>query len=91
MRDSENGKNIRKKLEVDFVINRSSEKYYVQSAFSLSTQEKIDQEQASLIKIPDSFKKIIVVSGNSPVWRTEQGITVMGLYDFILNPDSLNI
>ena len=90
-RVNENGKNTRKQLEVDFVINRGSERYYIQSAFALPTQEKIDQEQASLIRIPDSFKKIIVVNGNAPLWRNEQGITFMGLYDFLLNDNSLNM
>ena len=90
-RVSENGKSIRKHLEVDFVINRGSVRYYIQSAFALPTQEKIDQEQASLIRIPDSFKKIIVVNGTSPLWRNEQGITFMGLYDFFLNENSLNM
>ena len=87
----ENGKNTRKQLEVDFVINRGSERYYIQSAFALPSQEKIDQEQASLIKIPDSFKKIIVVNENTPIWRNEQGITFMGVYDFMLNDNSLNM
>ena len=87
----ENGKNTRKQLEVDFVINRGSERYYIQSACALPTQEKIDQEQASLIRIPDSFKKIIVVNGTTPLWRNEQGITFMGLYDFFLNDNSLNM
>ena len=90
-RVTENGKNTRKQLEVDFVINRGSERYYIQSAYALPTQEKIDQEQASLIRIPDSFKKIIVVNGNAPLWRNEQGITFMGLYDFFLNDNSLNM
>ena len=78
-------------LEVDFVINRGSERYYIQSAYALPTQEKIDQEQASLIRIPDSFKKIIVVNGNAPLWRNKQGITFIGLYDFFLNDNSLNM
>ncbi len=90
-RVSENGKNIRKQLEVDFVVNRSSERYYIQSAFALPTQEKIDQEQASLNKIPDSFKKIIILNGNTPIWRNEKGITFIGVYDFFLNPNSLNL
>lgn len=87
----ENGKNTRKQLEVDFVINRGSERYYIQSAFALPTQEKIDQEQAPLIRIPDSFKKIIVVNRTTPLWRNEHGITFMGLYDFFLNDNSLNM
>ena len=84
------GKKIRRQLEVDFVVNRMSERYYIQSAFALPTQEKIDQEQASLIKIQDSFKKIIITGGNSPLWRNERGITFMGLFDFLLNEDSLS-
>ena len=90
-RVAENGKNTRKQLEVDFVLNRGSERYYIQSAFALPTQEKIDQEVASLIRIPDSFKKIVVVNGTMPLWRNEQGITFMGLYDFFLNDNSLNM
>ena len=87
----ENGKNTRKQLEVDFVINRGSERYYIQSAFALPTKEIIEQEQASLIKIPDSFRKIVVVNGNMPLWRNEQGITFMGSYEFFLNENSLNM
>lgn len=84
------GKKIRKQLEVDFVVNRGSRRYYIQSAYALPNQEKIDQEQSSLTKIPDSFKKIIITGGNTPVWRNEQGITVMGLFDFLLNENSLD-
>lgn len=79
----------RKQLEVDFVINRGSQRYYIQFAYALPDQEKLAQEQASLLRIRDSFKKIIVVSTNTPVWRTEQGIVIMNLYDFLLDGDSL--
>ena len=81
----------RKQLEVDFVANQGNKRYYIQSAFALPDQEKMDQEQASLIKISDSFKKIIVVNSNIPVWRTDQGILVMNLYDFLLNENSLDM
>lgn len=91
VRKTEDEKQVRKQLEVDFVVNRSSQRYYIQSAFALPTQEKVDQEQASLINIPDSFKKIVVVNGNSPVWRNEEGITFMGIYDFLLNENSLDL
>ena len=91
VRMEEDGKKTRKQLEVDFVVNNASKRYYIQSAFALPDKEKVDQEQASLIKIPDSFKKIIVVSGNSPVWRNEEGITIMGIFDFLLNENSLDI
>lgn len=90
-RNMEDGKNTRKQLEVDFVVNRSSERYYIQSAFALGTEEKIDQEQAPLVNIPDSFRKLIIVNGSFPIWRNEQGITFMGIYDFLLNPNSLNL
>ena len=81
----------RKQLEVDFVANQGNKRYYIQSAFALPDQEKMDQEQASLVKISDSFKKIIVVNSNTPVWRNDQGILVMNLYDFLLNENSLDM
>ena len=84
------GKKVRKQLEVDFVANQGSKRYYIQSAYALPNQEKIEQEQASLTKIPDSFKKIIITGGNTPVWRNDQGITIMGIFDFLLNENSLD-
>lgn len=91
VRMGENGKRVRKQLEVDFVVNQSNKRYYVQSAFALPNKEKVDQEQTSLVKVPDSFKKIIVVGDNSPIWRNEEGITFMGIYDFLLNEKSLDL
>ena len=91
IRIEENGRKVRKQLEVDFVINQASKRYYIQSAFSLPDREKILQEQASLVRIPDSFKKIIVVGNNQPISRTEEGITVIGILDFMLNKDSLDV
>ncbi len=90
IRVDENGKKVRKHLEVDFVINKGSRRYYIQSAYALPDREKIEREQASLTKISDSFKKIIITGGNKPVWRNEQGITIMGIFDFLLNEDSLD-
>lgn len=90
IRVDENGKKVRKHLEVDFVINKGSKRYYIQSAYALPDREKIEREQASLTKISDSFKKIIITGGNKPVWRNEQGITIMGIFDFLLNEDSLD-
>ena len=81
----------RKQLEVDFIANQGNKRYYIQSAFALPDQEKMDQEQASLIKISDSFKKIIVVNSNTPVWRNEEGILIMNLYDFLLKENSLDM
>ena len=91
MRVNEVGKKVRRQLEVDFVINQAGKRYYIQSAFALPDKDKMEQEQASLIRIPDSFKKIVVVGGNSPIWRNEAGITVMGIYDFLLNENSLDL
>lgn len=91
VRTPENGKMLKKQLEVDFVVNHASRRYYIQSAFALPDQEKINQEQASLIHIPDSFKKIMIVGGNTPIWRNEKGITIMGIYDFLLNENSLDL
>ena len=65
------------------------ERYYIQSAYAMPDEEKMEQEQASLINVPDSFKKIIVVESGMPLWRNEQGITIMNIYDF-LDEDSLN-
>lgn len=91
VRTPEDGKRLKKQLEVDFVVNHASKRYYIQSAFALPNQEKMEQEQASLIRISDSFKKIIIVGGNTPLWRNEEGITVMGIFDFLLNEDSLDM
>lgn len=91
VRIEEDGKKTRKQIEVDFVVNYASKRYYIQSVFALPDKKKADQEQASLVKIPDSFKKIIVVNGNGPVWRNEEGITIMGIFDFMLNENSLDL
>ena len=85
------GKVVRKRLEVDFVCNRGSLRYYIQSAFAIPDREKMEQEQNSLIRIDDSFKKIIVVKDRIKLWRNEKGIVVMGIMDFLLNPDSLDL
>ncbi|MGI6326781.1 MAG: ATP-binding protein [Saccharofermentanales bacterium] len=81
------GKITRKQLEVDFVANRGNQRYYIQSAFAIPDLKKMNQEQASLVKIPDSFKKIIVVAHETPLWRNEHGITFMNIYDFLLDKD----
>lgn len=90
-RVDEGGKKVRKQLAVDFVVNQFNKRYYIQSAFLISDREKFEQEQAPLVKIPDSFKKIVVVGNNTPIWRNEEGITFMGIYDFLLNENSLDI
>ena len=90
-RVDEGGKKVRKQLEVDFVVNQFNKRYYIQSAFLISDREKFEQEQAPLVKIPDSFKKIVVVGNNNPIWRNEEGITFIGIYDFLLNENSLDL
>ena len=85
------GKRVRKQLEVDFVATKGSEKYYIQSAFDMNNEEKIAQEQRSLVNISDSFKKIIIVADNIKVRRNEEGITTIGLRNFLLDENSLNI
>ena len=90
-RVDEGGKKVRKQLAVDFVVNQFNKRYYIQSAFLISDREKFEQEQAPLVKIPDSFKKIVIVGNNTPIWRNEEGITFMGIYDFLLNENSLDL
>lgn len=88
---NEEGKAERKQLEIDFVANLGSKRYYIQSAFSMKTEEKQMQEKASLIRVNDSFKKIIVVKDVVNVTRDEVGITTMSVYDFLLKENSLEL
>ncbi len=88
---NEEGKRQRANLEVDFVCNLGSRRYYIQSAYRMETEEKIKQERASLLKVSDSFKKIIIIGEESPVLRDENGITTMSIYDFLLKKDSLEL
>lgn len=88
---SNDGKQQIKQLEVDFVCNQGSKRYYVQSAFSIPTEEKMRQEQASLDKIDDSFKKIIVTQDHVKAWRNEKGYLIINILDFLLNRDSLDL
>lgn len=81
----------RKQLEVDFVCNLGSKRYYIQSALNLDSKEKMIQENRPLINIGDNFKKIIIVKDNIKLWRTEEGIVIMGILEFLLNKDSLDL
>ena len=83
------GKWKRKQLEVDFVVNDGNQKCYIQSALALPDEDKRKQEMASLLRINDSFKKIIIVKDDIKPWRDENGILMMGLLDFLMRPDSL--
>ena len=86
----DSGKNIRKQLEVDFVVNRGDERYYIQSALSVAEPDKREQEIASLIRIPDSFRKIVVVRDYIKPWQDENGIQYIGIEDFLLQESYLS-
>ena len=79
------GKKTRKQLEIDFVVNRGEERYYLQSALSIEDPGKKEQEIASLIRIPDSFKKMVIVRDYIQPWRDENGIQYIGIEDFLLD------
>lgn len=85
----QDGKQQRKQLEVDFVCNKGPKRFYIQSAFSMPDAEKRKQEEASLLRIDDSFGKIIVTKDTPAPWHTENGVLVISVYDFLLNPDLL--
>lgn len=80
---------LRKQLEIDFVVNNGSKRYYIQSALSLPNEEKIEQEMASLKNVSDSFQKIIIVKDNIVPHHNESGILFINLYDFLLNREIL--
>lgn len=81
---------IKKRTEIDFVCNLGSRRYYVQSAFAIPDSKKMQQESRPLNSVADSFKKIIVVKDPIKLWRTEEGVVVMGLRQFLLDPESLD-
>ncbi|MDE6262900.1 MAG: ATP-binding protein [Muribaculaceae bacterium] len=81
---------FRKQLEIDFVANQNHKRYYIQSAFAMPDKEKLQQESNSLKNINDGFKKIIVVKDFIHPWYTEDGILVIGLFDFLLNSKSID-
>ena len=88
----DNGLSVRKSFEVDFVVNSGNRRYYIQSAYNIPTQEKMEQEQASLLSINDAFRKIIIV--NQPILSgyNERGILMLSLSDFLFEPEkSLNL
>ena len=89
-KNSEN-KTTKKQLEVDFVVTRGSEKYYIQSAFAMDSRSKQEQEERPLNAIGDSFKKIIVVRDNIKVRRNDMGIVTIGIRNFLLDENSLNL
>lgn len=91
VKKDEEGKQYRTQLEIDFVCNQGSRRYYLQSAFKLESEEKRMQEKASLLKVNDSFKKIIVSGEDGLIHRSEDGIITMSIYDFLLKHNSLEL
>lgn len=85
-----NDKDVRNKREVDFIANLGTKRYYIQSAYSLPSVEKTEQEKASLLNIDDSFKKIIIVKDRVKAFLDDNGIVTINLFDFLLNKDSLD-
>ena len=85
----ENNKTIRKKLEVDFVVNKGSKRIYIQSAYALPDAEKVQQEQRSLLNIPDSFQKIIITGDYRRSNFNEEGVLFIGIFDFLLDINSV--
>lgn len=85
------GRRVRKQYEVDFVANQGSQRYYIQSAFVMPTDAKERQESQSLLNLNDAFKKIIIVKDYINPKRNEEGIVTIGLIDFLLKPELLNM
>ena len=82
---------VRKQLEIDFVCNLGSKRYYIQSALSLPDREKTVQEEKPLLHIDDNFKKIIIVKGSFKPWYSEEGILILSIFDFLLDEKSLDL
>lgn len=85
----EEGRDVRKQVEVDFVANRGSDRVYIQSALEMGTPEKAAQEKASLLGINDSFKKVVLVRDVVKPLRDERGVVTMSVFDFLLDENSL--
>lgn len=87
---TEKGTNVRKQLEIDFVCNQGSKRYYIQSAYAIPDQAKMEQEQRSLMLTGDFFKRMIITKDTPAPYYNESGVLIMNVYDFLLNENSLN-
>lgn len=85
------GKSKRTQLEIDFVANKNSKRYYIQSALNIDSEDKKEQETKSLNKITDSFKKIVVVKDNIIPWHDEQGLLYIGIQQFLLEENAIDL
>ena len=83
------GNGVRRQLEIDFVCNKGSRRYYIQSAYAMPTNEKMEQEQRSLLLTGDFFKKIIVTKDTPAPYYNDRGVLIMNIFDFLMNPNSL--
>ena len=88
---NEKGNSIRKQLEIDFVCNKGSKRYYIQSAYAIPDQAKMEQEQRSLMLTGDFFKRIIITKDTPAPYYNENGVLIMSVYDFLLNENRLDI
>lgn len=87
---NEKGASIRKQLEIDFVCNQGSKRYYIQSAYAIPDQAKMEQEQRSLMLTGDFFKRMIITKDTPAPYYNESGVLIMNVYDFLLNENSLD-
>lgn len=85
----DNGKKDYKQLEIDFVANKGSDKYYIQSAYSIEDNNNRQQELQSLLNVGDSFKKMVIVYDSFIKWQDDNGVIYLSIYDFLLNENSL--
>ena len=81
---TDEGKTIHSQLEIDFIVNKDFHRYYIQSALTIDTKEKREQEIASLTRIDDSFQKIVVVKDDIVSWTDDSGIMYVGIEEFLL-------
>ena len=88
---NEKGNSVRKQLEIDFVCNKGSKRYYIQSAYAIPDQAKMEQEQRSLMRTGDFFKRIIITKDTPAPYYNENGVLSMSVYDFLLHENSLDI
>ena len=88
---NEKGNSVRKQLEIDFVCNKGSKRYYIQSAYAIPDQAKMEQEQRSLMLTGDFFKRIIITKDTPAPYYNENGVLIMSVYDFLLDENSLDI
>ena len=85
IRQGKDGKSVRSNLEIDFVVNRGDERVYIQSAYLMPDREKVEQEQASLLRVPDGFKKVIITADRYRSNYNDDGILIKGIYDFLIH------